>query len=122
MTIFGAVMVLASCNKDSNTDTFCAAASEKDWETVETVLKSEVDNYTNKVWQENAIELCKTMNKKDCIDTAFARLNTLGSNPQTTEIVFRYNVNDTLITRIETFYITTTTGILTVKTKFPKTN
>lgn len=114
-------MVLASCNKDSNTDTFCAAASEKDWETVETALKTEVSTYTNKVWQENAIGLCKTLNQKDCIDTAFARLNPIGGSPMTTEMVFRYNVNDTLITRIETFYITETTGILTLKTKFPKT-
>ncbi len=119
LALFGAALLLSSCNKDSTTDSFCTAVAQKDWESVETVLSAESDNYTDTVWQENAIKLCKTLNEKECVDTAYARLYMQSSS--TTEIVLRYIVNDSIIQRVESFYVSSA-GILTVKTKFTKTN
>ncbi len=117
LTFIGAMVVLASCNKDDNTDTFCNAVGEKDWAYVETVLVSEATNYTDTVWKNNAKEFAKTLTKKDCVDSAFARLNSPSVNE--TEVIIRYMVNDTAIQRIETLYINSTSGVLTFKRKYP---
>lgn len=119
LTLFAASLVLVACNKEDNVDQFCNAVAIKDWETVEKALISEAPSYTDTSWQKNAINLCKTLSEKDCIDTAFARLNPSANSSSAleTEVVIWYSVADSSIKRVEQLYINSY-GVLTLKRKY----
>lgn len=118
LTLFAASLVLVACNKEDNVDQFCNAVAIKDWETVEKALISEAPSYTDTSWQKNAINLCKTLSEKDCIDTAFAPYPSANSSSALeTEVVIWYSVADSSIKRVEQLYINSY-GVLTLKRKY----
>jgi len=94
--IIGAIGVLVlflGCNKNDNTDYFCAAVESEDWTTVSSYFSSDASDRGHEHWEQNAAEFARIVSDRNCVDTAYATGFYLETVPETTEIIVLFDVN-----------------------------